>query len=294
MLADSRPQGRQNWFMVEVFGIHAEALPRAAELFEELYALQFRDGVGADELEISRGWVEELRSAIFHHTLVPTGLGPRRATLAHKTHALLRSIRLESENWSQVQDFLSSVATITSDQGVEMGLNLASARLQDLFPYWLQPCIRLEEDTGVMDESALPNWPSPSVNEPAPAAAPDLDPEGISLRKSLFVPGMFHIVDGIRKDMLKECKAWVQVKPHFEHLLSFFHKSSCRIMFVQSCLALFPELRGGTRGSSIQVHRCLREVGPGVFCKRAFHGCLSESEPFANLGALIGSTILGG
>ena len=127
LLADSSPQGQQNWFMVEVFGIHAEALPRAAELFEELYALQFRDGVGADELEIFRGWVEELRSAIFHHTLVPTGLGPRHATLAHKTQALLHSIRLESENWSQVQDFLSSVATITSDQGVEVGLNLASA-----------------------------------------------------------------------------------------------------------------------------------------------------------------------
>ena len=55
---------------------------------------------------------------------------------------------------------------------------------------------------------------------------------------------MFHIVDGITKDMLKECKVWPDVKLHFEHLLSFFRKHYCRTMFVPSCLSAFPELRG--------------------------------------------------
>ena len=131
LLADSSPQGQQNWFMIEVFGIHSDKLPRAAELFQNLFELQFKASVEADELESSRDWVEELRSAIFHHTLVPTALGPRHGTLARKTHAWLHSLRLESDTWCEVQGLLQSVATITSDQGVEMGLNLVNVRLRD-------------------------------------------------------------------------------------------------------------------------------------------------------------------
>ena len=70
------------------------------------------------------------------------------------------------------------------------------------------------------------------------------DPEMISLRQSLFIPGMFHIVDGITKDMLKECKTWEDIQTQFESVLSFFHMHHRRTMFVQSCVSLLPELRG--------------------------------------------------
>ena len=248
MLADSSPQGHQNWFMVEVFGVRAGMLSEAAKLFEDLYALQLKDSISSEELEKSRSWVEELRACKFHHVLPPSALGPRHATLSHKTHALLHAMRLEADGWGQVQRILSSVASITSDQGVEMGLNLVRARLDSLFPYWMQGCADLQVDSGVghgctQDEVGAQQLLLRQQNRDA-EPEPDPDPDFISLRKSLFVPGMFHITDGITKDMLKECKLWPDMKVHFEHILSFFHMYQRRSMFLQACLSQLPELRG--------------------------------------------------
>ena len=148
MLADSSPQGQQTWFMIEVFGVHSSMLSKAARLFEDLCGLQVKETIHAHELEASCIWVEELRGCRFHHVLPPTALGPRHATLAHKAHALLHSVRLEAENWLHMQDILSSVACVTSDQGVEMGLNSAAAKLDRLFPYWAQG-FEMQVDAGI-------------------------------------------------------------------------------------------------------------------------------------------------
>ena len=248
MLADSSPQRHQNWFMVEVFGVYAKQLDKCASCFEKLHALQFQESLGADVLEASLQWVEELRSCRFHHILPPTALGPRHATLSHKTHALLHALRLECDSWSHVQQLLDCVVTFTSDQGVEMNLNMAAASLEDLFPYW-RLSVDMRADTGIVgcdrdaDASAACARPADSQAHRGPDVIPE-DPEIISLRKSLFAPGMFHIVDGITKDLLRESTVWSRVKTNFESALKFFHKSFCRIMFLQSCLALYPDLRG--------------------------------------------------
>ena len=257
LLAASSPQGQQNWLMIETFGLHAGMAARAMKLFEQLYALQLHIGpIPEDVLEKSLALVEDLRSCRFHHVLPPTALGPRHATLAHKTHALLHSLRLESESWAHVQQILGHVISITSDQGVEMGLNSVSARLDSLFPYWLQGCERLEEDTGIAEDIVCEDLVPRDSSHVQEQQHAEPDPECVSLRASLFTPGLFHIVDGITKEALNQCNVWPDMKVHFESALSFFHMRHRRTMFVQSCLSQFPELRG---------FKNLFETGPPLF-----------------------------
>ena len=62
----------------------------------------------------------------------------------------------------------------------------------EIFPYWLQACAVLEEDTGVMGESSVSSGVprnGPHVVEPFPNPGPK--PENISLKNVYSLLGCF-------------------------------------------------------------------------------------------------------
>ena len=232
LLADSSPQGQQNWLMIETFGVRGPCLARCSCLLEKLYMMRSQDGpVPIDSLEASLDWVRELQDASFHHVFPPSALGVKHATLAHKAHALCHSLRLETSSWRDTQNLLDNTVTLTSDQGVESGLNQVLLPLAQAFPYWHTSTI-FEADSGAVEDSdALQLQPEEATLE------------FISLRGSLYAPGFFHILDGATHDLLQQSLMWPDHKAGFENLLKFFHRKYCRDMFSVSCLDVRPEMR---------------------------------------------------
>jgi hypothetical protein len=61
----------------------------------------------------------ELREMIARHVPIPTSIGSGRGSVAHKAHALLHSLFMDLGSWKALKNFMASVVSFTSDQGVE-------------------------------------------------------------------------------------------------------------------------------------------------------------------------------
>ncbi len=59
-----------------------------------------------------------IANSFTHHIGVPAALGTRRTTLLHKLHAILHALHMEVSP-DNIRDFASSIASITTDFGVE-------------------------------------------------------------------------------------------------------------------------------------------------------------------------------
>lgn len=73
----------------------------------------------------------ELRDMISRHVPIPTSIGSGRGSVAHKAHALLHSLYMDLGSWASVRDFMASVVSFTSDQGVEALLATLPAGIMD-------------------------------------------------------------------------------------------------------------------------------------------------------------------
>lgn len=212
--------------MTEYFGVQGEKLLHAADLVRCNASFKDMADLSRSDLEANLDNMDEVQAVCFHHTCPPTALGLRHATLAHKVHAILHSFRLESSSWSSVQGLLDCIFAITSDQGTESEVSLATVPLQSMFPYWTQQGqIEFEVDAGA------------NVDIPEQGAERDPDPDSLSFTKSLYVAGMFHLIDGITKDLLKKSLCWSEVKPLLDAVLQFFHGGHNRQLFVSKCFS---------------------------------------------------------
>ena len=74
--------------------------------------------------------------AVDIHLSVPVAHGSKRASIAHKVHALLHTLYLEVGGWHRVGEFLASTRALTSDYGAESGLvDMMNVDLTALFPW---------------------------------------------------------------------------------------------------------------------------------------------------------------
>ena len=64
------------------------------------------------------------------HMFPPGAVGSRRASLLHKLHAVLHSMRMDLGSWNEVKDFCDDIVAFTTDAGVESGL--AGVQAQNL------------------------------------------------------------------------------------------------------------------------------------------------------------------
>ncbi len=126
--------------------------------------------------------------AFFRHTLRPAGLGTRQASLQQKLHGIVHSLRLETQSWESTSKLARCFLGLCSDQGTEQGLNtIDDVCIKDAFWYWHPDADMLMDDSADMSASA-------GVAERAAGESPV-----ISLAGSFFVPGTFHVVDGLSK-----------------------------------------------------------------------------------------------
>ncbi len=102
-------------------------------------------------------------------------------------------LRLETQSWESTSRLTDCVMGLCSDLGTESGLTTVSdVRITESFWYWHPDEDVLMDDCGAMSAAAPPA--DPSAAEQARITAPT-----VSLSGSLFVPGAFHVVDGLSK-----------------------------------------------------------------------------------------------
>ena len=266
-LTDSSPQGLQNWLMTETFGVGGQDLMHAAEVFFDLCLLSKRqsemggneDRLNVEDLESVLERTEQIRRAFMHHTFPPTGLGVRHTTLSHKVHAYLHSLRLEHSTWELLQKFLKRTFTYTSDMGTEGSFNLTRVDVPSYFGYWPDQSsnshLALEFQDADIDQPAEED-DGAGVGPLQEAASPEC--HSLDLSSSLWVPGMFHIIDNATKDVLRKSDVWCSdVKGMLESVLLFFNAFHRRKWFIAKCCvrqfqawsvffeAAAPKLEGG-------------------------------------------------
>eukprot|EP00969_Alexandrium_andersonii_P112740 4982158-Alexandrium_andersonii.AAC.1 len=126
--ADSSPQFGRDWFILEYSMIQgsAPAYKRMSELIDRLATLDAlanafrRDGRLSECAEMQkRECADAVRAAIDTHIPVPTSLGSKRSSLAHKLHCLIHNLILDFGDLESVCRWCSRVVRFTSDQGTE-------------------------------------------------------------------------------------------------------------------------------------------------------------------------------
>ena len=145
--ADSSPQGSRNWLLFQQHSVERSKLVAAMVAANKLVRLSHT----ADSGEEDRKELEDvLNRSVERHTLVPVALGRAETALVHKCAGLLHSLSLECGARSALDAVIASVASFTTDMGVEMGLGTFRATdVSQLFPVWqrqLQTPLRPDVD----------------------------------------------------------------------------------------------------------------------------------------------------
>ena len=94
-----------------------------------------------------------------------------------------------------------------------------------------------------------------ALAEPEPVPAVSSTVSAVSFQKLLYVPGLFHILDGATHELLNHSLLWPEMKPLYENAVRFFHHGHYRRFFLQCC---FDE-------SQMQGWSFLFDDGPPLF-----------------------------
>jgi hypothetical protein len=91
-----------------------------------------------------------------------------------------------------------------------MDISHSMANIEGMFPYW-RTLDHIMGDNGaqaIVDADAIP------------------EPDNVSFTKSVYVPGTFHTIDGVTKDLLNHSIMWKDMKIGLEKMASFFSCST--------------------------------------------------------------------
>lgn len=223
--ADSSPQGGREWFLSGAVVVPAGSLKQAFAAAATLCA-------HPEDSPQAQAAVSLLQSALQRRPCCPVSIGSARASVFHKMHAQLHSLRIEHRSWSQVAAAIQSTVSWLTDFGTEAGLaNAPCFRISQLFPWvvefehadsdlegWVAGAGNLEEETTIEFQDAdsggeacsIDNiqFDNPSDSAPEseegslhdiPHRHPSLGPgvrEGevvVDWSMCLHVPGLLHI-----------------------------------------------------------------------------------------------------
>ncbi len=179
-LVDSSPQGGRNWELTELQYITGPDLAPTAAAARQLMLHEVRTDADA---ELHDALTRQVGSAVSKHILPPASLGTRQTSLPMKLHCMIHSLRLGCSSWEVCSKLCSAVCAICSDMGTEMDVNrVEDVKINDTFWYW-DPPLPVLADGGIgLDVADAP--PSPLC---------------VSFLRSLYVPGTYHLVDGVSK-----------------------------------------------------------------------------------------------
>eukprot|EP00959_Pyramimonas_sp_CCMP1952_P440543 9223486-Pyramimonas_sp.AAC.2 len=167
------------------------------------------------------------------HKQIPIALGSKASGLEHKTHAILHALMMETVGMDHLQREADTIASFTTDMGVEFGIADAEGGSIDVyFPSWVRQ--RLQPDS--MDES---NFGSsvPTVWRPIP------EMRNFPMPNAFVVPGMLHILDNLEHSMdntLCNFKDWL---PGLQAITTLLGEKHHRELFVEKCIRSRPEFR---------------------------------------------------
>ena len=192
---DSSPFHNRNWLMCEFECIDAsdcmEFFGASVQLFDvaEARRLSHHDageaqvGDRAKPSEAELALIENMESLIWHHHLIPTALGTKRASLIRKLHCMFHALYMEVGASDLLGRFLRMIEVVTSDQGVErLASRTVPLPFKSLFPY-LNAGLRFDD---------------PDEQQPVDDA--DDDPSQCDLEvDALEWPGALHILSGALK-----------------------------------------------------------------------------------------------
>lgn len=162
---DSSPQGNRDWLLGKAIIIQGRDLLTAQRAADWLAAAAASEEAKTDchmraESQRQRNI---LRRCLRHHTLTPAAIGLAEGNVAHKSAAVLHSLMLETDP-GLLADTLASVASMTTDLGVEVGIAGFKAQPQELVPPWRQQWTQQ-----LFTDAAHPSLGSNSNSEPLQA-----------------------------------------------------------------------------------------------------------------------------
>lgn len=226
------------------------------------------DGVGL------HARAQTLQESLVWKAGVPAGVGSGCGSLRHKLHALLHSLRLEAPSWRAAIELLNSTVTWTGDLGTESGIVKHCESARNLVGPWVvEDDMRADEhevefvfdddpvafadrdqDRGV-DEAGFdfedlvavagaPDGASESHGEneqrddgPVPEYPRGLDPYELNFTKSVYIPGMLHIVSNATNDLGKLMQWWSVYVMWLTQVCRLLSRKWLRKRFFATCLS---------------------------------------------------------
>lgn len=215
VMVDSSPQFGRDWLCVTYDILHES---KFRDLFEISEAMGSIDGDDFDVLFESQ--LSEWQSGIVKHIGVPTGIGSKRATLAHKVHNFLHSLILELGSWSNVQKCCQKVTAVVTDHGTESLLAAVPTCIlkKEFLPEigrWGDTCFQLHSDDAVAGEVDIARL----------------------FPRALWIPGPMHLLHGISGEIpraLLSYESWFL--PKLRKVCSFLSSPWMMERFREQCL----------------------------------------------------------
>ena len=164
LLCDSSPQANKDWVLAECRLLTKEVAIKVFRAVQLLFETKDESDPTVDRAALF-AIVDE---GCARHMYPPGAVGSRRASLLHKLHAVLHSMRLEMGSWAAVKAWASEVFSFTTDAGVEKGLaGVTSPHLAEFFlTLQTRPCrtllmssMAVASKRSVMARQASSQWP---------------------------------------------------------------------------------------------------------------------------------------
>ena len=117
LLTDASPQGGKEWLMTEYTFVAAAGVEAMSDAVNTL---------SLADAEAGRAALEEANRCVLasvdQHFMPPAVLGKLAMSLLHKCNAILHQVKLETDSEAALRDFLMSIVSFTTDQGIELSL----------------------------------------------------------------------------------------------------------------------------------------------------------------------------
>eukprot|EP00974_Lingulodinium_polyedra_P011030 1061659-Lingulodinium_polyedra.AAC.1 len=208
VMVDASPQGGRDWLLSSLTIVKCEDL--GAVFRAKLKCIR---SCSSGDVEGARSAMAFLESSVHARQLIPTAVGSKRSTLAHKMHAFLHAVLLMTRSPTAACSLVRNICAFTTDLGTErLFSRFPKCSWFELFPWCSNPDVGAS-DTDADCLSFAPPQAVPSEDEGV--AAPDVlvfpcdsVPLEIDVSFSLSCHGLLHIVHNATRDLRISMPHW--------------------------------------------------------------------------------------
>jgi len=247
-LCDSSPQAGKDWVLTECRLLSKEHAVAVFEAVQKLFNTK-----GQSDQTVYRGALFViLEENCTRHMFAPGAVGARRASLLHKLHAVLHSMRLEMGSWAAVKAFASDTFAFTTDTGVESGLAGVSAPgMKEFFPNI--PDVSMPESDGTVKYGG--GFEAFDHGEAAAAA----DAASTFFENALWIQGAKHVCDSCSEKMTDKMVKYPEYLSSLQAIREYFGVSCNRDDFLNNCV-----MRRTTGAQRDALAELFKQVPPSI------------------------------